>query len=108
MSNKNLSVISYLTIFGWLYAYIKGKNQADSLLKYHLRQFFGLFLLALVFNIGITILIRIVPGVGFLSYLCGIAFLILWIFGLINAINGVEKNIPLVGKLFEDKFAFIG
>lgn len=108
MSNKDLSVISYLTIFGWLYAYIKGKHQADSLLKYHLRQFFGLFLLALVFNILVTILIRIVPGVNFLSYLCGIAFMVLWVFGLINAINGVEKNIPLVGKLFEDKFAFIG
>lgn len=108
MSNKDLSVISYLTIFGWLYAYIKGKDRADSLLKHHLRQFFGLFLLALVFNIVVTILIRVVPGIGFLSYLCGLAFLILWIFGLINAINGVEKSIPLVGKLFEDKFAFIG
>ncbi|SDC48352.1 import component protein [Niabella drilacis] len=108
MSNKELSVVSYLTIFGWLYAYIKGKEQADSLLKYHLRQFFGLFLLALVVNIVITVLIRMVPGVGPLSYLSGIVFLVLWVFGLLNAVNGVEKSIPLVGKLFEGKFAFIG
>ncbi|MCF3108826.1 hypothetical protein LL912_08560 [Niabella sp. CC-SYL272] len=108
MSNKDLSVISYLTIFGWLYAYIKGKEQPDRLLKYHLRQFLGLFLLSLVVNIAVGILTRLIPGISVLSYLSGIAFLILWIFGLLNAINGVEKNIPLVGKFFENKFAFIG
>ncbi|WP_300596234.1 hypothetical protein [Niabella sp.] len=108
MRNKDLSVIAYLTIFGWLYAYIKGKDQADSLLKYHLRQFFGLFLLSLIINIAITILVRAIPGIGFISYLSGIAFLALWIFGLLNAINGVQKSIPLVGKFFEDKFSFIG
>ena len=107
MSNKTLSVIAYLTLFGWLYAYVKGKDQADELLKFHLRQFLGLFLAALVLNTGVAILIRLVPGLGFLSYLCGTAFLVLWIFGLLNAINGAKKSIPLIGKLFENRFAFI-
>lgn len=108
MSNKTLSVISYLTIFGWLYAYVKGKEQADNLLNHHLRQYLGLFFLALVFNIVVTIVVRTLPGTGFLFYLCGILLMTLWGFGLLNAVNGAEKSIPLVGKFFENKFAFIG
>jgi uncharacterized membrane protein len=33
--------------------------------------------------------------------------LILWIFGIINAINEQKKPIPLVGKVFENKFGFL-
>ena len=87
--------------------YITTNNEKrDSLVKYHLKQSLGLMVVTVVFNIALTILSRMVTSLSFLGYF-GYAFLILWIFGLINAINAAEKPIPVIGKMFEDKFGFI-
>lgn len=107
MDNKTLSIISYITIIGWLVAYFSGKDKADALLKYHLRQSLGLAIVSIVFNIAFTIIASIVPGLSFLGLL-GYAFIILWIMGIINAANGALKPVPLIGKMFEDKSSFVG
>jgi uncharacterized membrane protein len=107
MNNKTLSIVSYITLIGWLVAYFSGKDTADSLLKYHLRQSLGLLLTGFVFNIFMIVLLTIIPSLSILSY-AGYGFLALIIFGIINAANEVQRPLPLIGKLFEEKFGFIG
>lgn len=107
MSNKTLSIVSYITLIGWLIAYFSGKENADSLLKYHLRQSFGLMFIGIIFNVAIGVLVSIMPFLSVLGYV-GILFLGLLIIGIINASNEVQKPLPLIGKLFENKFGFIG
>ena len=107
MNNKILSIISYITIIGWLIAYFSEKENADSFLKYHLKQSFGLFIVSLIFNIVLNIIVSIVPALYFIS-LIGLVFLALIIIGIINASNLEQKPLPLIGKMFENKFSFIG
>lgn len=107
MNNKTLSIVSYITLIGWLISYFSGKENANSLLKYHLKQSFGLLITSTIFNIAISILITIMPFLSLLSYV-GLVFLGLLIIGIINASNEAEKPLPLIGKLFENKFGFIG
>lgn len=107
MNNKNLSIISYITLIGWFIAYFSGKDKADSLLKYHLRQSLGLMIISIIFNIIMRIIATAVPALSFLG-IVGLLILVFWILGIINAANGAEKPIPVFGKMFEDKFAFIG
>ncbi|MBO9673142.1 MAG: DUF4870 domain-containing protein [Sphingobacteriaceae bacterium] len=107
MDNKTLSIISYITLIGWLVAYFTGKDKADALLKYHLRQSLGIAIVSIIFNILFTIIASIVPSLSFLGFV-GYAFVILWIIGIINAANGALKPIPLIGKWFEDKSSFVG
>lgn len=107
MNNKTLSIISYITPFGWIIAYLLGKDNADSLLKYHLRQSLGLMIISILFNIVMRILVSISPALGFLG-IVGLLIIIFWILGIINAANNAEKPVPVFGKMFEDKFAFIG
>ncbi|GGG97934.1 MULTISPECIES: DUF4870 domain-containing protein [Pedobacter] len=107
MDNKTLSIVSYITLIGWLVAYFTGKDRADALLKYHLRQSLGLAIVSIIFNIAFTIIASIVPGLSFLGFV-GYAFIILWIIGIINAANGALKPIPLIGKWFEDKSSVVG
>jgi hypothetical protein len=38
MDNKTLSIVSYITVFGWLISFVLGKDKPNSLLKYHLKQ----------------------------------------------------------------------
>lgn len=109
MSNKTLSILSYVTIIGWIIAYVKNKdlNPKSDLVSYHLRQGLGLFILSFICNIALTIVVSIIPSLYFLGFV-GYAFLALLIFGIINAANEQKKPIPLIGGLFEHKFSFIG
>ena len=108
MNNKTLSIVSYITLIGWLIAYFSGKESADSLLKYHLRQSFGIMVTSIVVNVALSILTSIVPALSILGIIVGVAFLALLIIGIINASNEAQKPLPIIGKIFEDKFAFIG
>ncbi|WP_289659926.1 DUF4870 domain-containing protein [Flavobacterium panacagri] len=108
MNNKTLSILSYITIIGWIVAFVKSKDLTpkSDLVNYHLKQGFGIFLVSLAINIALSIVVSIVPALYFLSYV-GYVILILWIFGIINAANEQKKPIPVIGKIFEDKFGFI-
>lgn len=107
MNNKTLSIVSYITYLGWLFAFFSGKSTADSLLKYHLRQSFGLLFTSVVFAIAMAVLLTVLPFLDFLSYV-GFFIPVLMVLGIINASNGVEKPLPVIGKFFEGKFRFIG
>ncbi|MDQ1858530.1 MULTISPECIES: DUF4870 domain-containing protein [unclassified Chryseobacterium] len=106
MDNKTLSIVSYITLFGWLISFFIGKEKSNKLLKYHLKQSLGLIIFSIVLSIilnGIMMLTKI----GILG-IFGFIPLVLMIIGIINAANDVEKPLPLIGKMFEDKFSFIG
>jgi uncharacterized membrane protein len=106
MDNKTLSIISYITFIGWLVSYFSGKDTADDNLKYHLRQSLGL----VIFTILLSVVLNIVIMVTHLSVLSIVGFLplVLMILGIINAANEVKKPLPVIGKMFEDKFSFVG
>ncbi len=108
MDNKTFSIISYITIIGWLVAYFGGKDNADDLLKYHLRQSLGLVIVSFLFGVATNIVAMLVPVVGMILSVASIIFLVLLVIGIINAANEVKKPLPIIGKMFEDKFSFIG
>jgi len=107
MNNKTLSIVAYITIIGWLIAYFSGKDKADALLKYHLKQSLGLAIVSIIFNVVLMVVASIVPSLAFLG-LIGYVIMIFWILGIINAANGALKPVPVFGKAFENQFAFIG
>lgn len=106
MDNKTLSIVSYITPIGWLIAYFSGKDNANSLLKYHLKQSLALFLFGVIFNIVFRIIFMLMPSLFFLVYI-GYVFWALIIIGIINASNEAEKPLPIIGSWAEKQFAFI-
>lgn len=107
MDNKTLAIVSYITLIGWLVSYFNGKEKANSLLKYHLRQSLGLLIVSIIINVLLNIVVVILPSLSVLMYV-SVLFFVLLIIGIINAANEVEKPLPIIGKMFEGKFAFIG
>lgn len=111
MTNKTLSIISYITIIGWLIAYFSYKDKSaaekSSLVKYHLKQSLGVAIIGFLFTLVISIVAMVVPTLASILSLAHFGILILWILGIINTNNEVEKPVPVVGLMFEDKFEFI-
>ncbi len=109
MDKKTLSIVSYITIIGWVIAYMShnGSPEKSSLGRYHLKQSLGLGILGIVVGIVITIIGSIVPSLYTILSLANLAIVVLWVIGIMNANNEVEKPLPIIGSMFEDKFDFI-
>jgi uncharacterized membrane protein len=109
MDKKTLSIVSYITIIGWVIAYVSHNNGTEkaSLSRYHLKQSLGVGILGIIIGIVINVIAFIVPSLATILSLASLAILVLWVFGIINAVNEQEKPVPVVGSMFENKFSFI-
>lgn len=109
MSNRTLAIVAYLTIIGWLIAYFSHKDQSEksTLVRYHLKQSLGLFIVSVILSVTISIIIAAVPALAIAATVIWILELVLLVIGIINAANEAMKPIPVVGRFFEEKFSFL-
>lgn len=107
MDGKTIAIISYLSLVGWIIAFVLYRNDKNSLGAFHLRQSLFLMLAALVIIIAQWILVFI-PVLGWiLSVLLTfvlLALFVLWVIGLVGAINGTEKSVPVLGAKAQQVF----
>ena len=110
MDAKTIAWVSYLTFIGWIIAFVSHNNTVvkSPLATIHLRQSFGI----VIFSGLIIWVIGTFFAVGFLWFNSFIWFLrvflfILWLAGIISAVQGEAKPIPYIGPLFQQWFSFI-
>lgn len=94
MNKRTTSIISYITPLGWLIAFIVGDREGA---KFYLNQ----SLIIVVADIISGILAGIFHRGLFatVSALFGFIVFVLWVIGLIHAINQDGRRIPLVGDI---------
>lgn len=98
--NTTMAVIAYILFFVPL---LTGDAKKDSFVKYHVKQGLVLFLLALLINIvGWAIPFYFWYTI---SQILGLCVLVLLILGIVNAVNGKEAPLPVIGK-FAGVFKF--
>jgi uncharacterized membrane protein len=91
---KTVAMLSYFTIVGWIIALILHNSDRSELGAFHLRQ-----------GIGLILCFIIISFIPFLRLFLYIGVLILWVLGLITAVNGEQKPIPIFGEFFQRTFA---
>ena len=96
--DKTIAIVAYLTIIGLVVALVLNNEKRDLFAKYHIRQSLGLVLTSLALS-----LINVIPILGWIVSMVG-AFVLLymWVMGLLNAINGREKPVPILGEKYEE------
>jgi len=94
LPHKHNTLMAVLAYIGPLVivSYLTAKD--DSFVKFHIKQ--GLVLL--IIEIALWILSSLVYGLWYVIQILHLAILILAIVGIVNAVKGVEKQLPLVGK----------
>ena len=100
---KTIAIISYITIIGLVIAFIMNQNKKNYFASFHIRQATGIAALELV----ISVLSRYL-NLGMIGNILGLAALALSIIGIIGAVQGQEKKIPLLGDHFQEWFKSIG
>lgn len=102
---KTAGMLSYFFVLGWSMAFFTfHKNDKTSLSSYHLRQTLLLYISYVVIRYGLSLFFGAVglsTGIFSLYYFIvpvNLGFVVLWVIGLIGAINGQEKPIPIFGQ----------
>ena len=78
MNAKTTAIVAYIGWIGWLIAFLAGQKE-DEFAKHHLNQ-------TLILNI-----MALIPIVDILAF-------VFWIMGLINAVQGEAKPLPIIGE----------
>ena len=88
---RGLCMLSYLGIFA-LYALVINKEDAD--IRFHVNQAMCLQVFILIAS-----LVNIIPFLGWIAFgVACIMYIVFTIMGILNAKNGVQKELPIVGK----------
>jgi len=105
-NGKTIAIISYITLIGWIIALIMHMGNKTKLGAFHVRQMLGFMICGIIFQIVVVVLSIILAAIGsaLLAKIFGIVvlvvwigFLVLWVLGLISAIKGEEKPMPVIG-----------
>ena len=96
---KTMAIISYITWIGTAIAFIMNNERRNYFASFHIRQALGLAILSLL-NSFVMIKLLDIWTVGLIS----LGIFILRIIGLLGAIQGKEKKIPLLADVFQDWF----
>ncbi|HEX4265375.1 MAG TPA: hypothetical protein VH597_13640 [Verrucomicrobiae bacterium] len=90
--DKTVAILSYLTLLGFIVAIVMNSSKKTQLGAFHLRQMLGLFL---------TGILMIIPLLNILIFIC---LFVLWIMGLLSAIKGEMKPVPILGPMYQKWF----
>jgi len=93
--NTGMAIIAYILFFVPLLT----DSKDDLFVKYHVKQGLVLFIAS-----AAMMAVGIIPIIGWIiAMLSPLFILVLMVIGIINAANGEEKPLPIIGQ-YSDKF----
>jgi uncharacterized membrane protein len=102
--DKTVAILSYITLIGFIVAIVLHSSKKTNLGAFHLRQTLGLLLTGIAVFFC-QIILAFIPILGWLAAVAlWCSLLVLWLLGLIAAINGQMKPMPVVGPLYQKWF----
>jgi uncharacterized membrane protein len=90
--DKTVAILSYITLIGFIAGVVMNSSRKTKLGAFHLRQMLGLYL---------TSFLCIIPILG---WILALGIFVFWIMGLISAVKGEMKPVPLLGGLYQKWF----
>lgn len=99
---KTAAIVAYLTIIGTIIAYFMNNDSKNPFASFHIRQALGIHITYFLLGVLIS---------WFDSWWITGAFWIfigvLWIYGLVAAIQGERNVVPVLGVKFQEWFSTI-
>ena len=97
---KSTAIIAYIPIFGIIIALVKNKEEKCPFTSFHIRQVFGIYCTGFL-----IMMLAFIPKLGMIIHFLGVIFVVLlWVLGLISAVNGEMKKVFILGAFFQKWF----
>lgn len=93
MNKHATDIVAYLSWPGLLIAFLAGDRHAS---RFHLNQSLVIWIVASVAGV----VAKWIPLFGWLvGLVAGVLCALCWFIGIVNAIQGVEKEVPVLGQI---------
>lgn len=93
---KTIAIIAYITIIGLIIAYFMNNDKKNAFANFHIGQSLRIAIL----GVANSVLAMFLPSsIGIVSTIISLGILVLWILGIVNAINLKETPLPLIGTI---------
>lgn len=99
---KTAAIVAYLTIVGTIIAYFMNNDSKNPFASFHIRQALGVHITYFLLGALVSIF-----DSWMISYSFWIFIIILWGYGLLMAIQGEQKEVPILGDQFQKWFSTI-
>ena len=99
---KTAAIVAYITIVGAIIAIFMNAEPKNPFARFHIRQAFGIFITFFALGFMVSYLNSWGASVGFYLFI-----IVLWGYGIVNAVQGNVIPIPFLGKQFQKWFTFI-
>ena len=104
VQDKAIGIIAYITIIGLIIAFILNMEKKDAFGSFHIRQALGIAVSGIAMSF-----IAVVPVIGWILAVVGsLLVLVMWVIGIVNAISGNMKPVPVLGEKFKEWFQGVG
>jgi uncharacterized membrane protein len=101
VEDRTVAILAYITLIGFIVAIFLHQNHKTQLGAFHLRQVLGMVLTG-----AAGAACSVVPILGWIAwFLVAIALFVLWILGLLSAVRGEMRPVPLLGEQYQRWFA---
>ena len=99
--DRTVAILSYVTIIGFIAALVMHSNRKTRVGAFHLRQTLGLVLTGVAGGF-----IGVVPILGWIVwFVVVVGLMVLWFLGLLAALRGEMRPVPLLGEHYQRWFA---
>ncbi len=95
-AGKTMAIISYITWIGLLIAFIANNDKKNEFTAFHIGQSVRVAILGIA-NVALGWFLP--SGLSIISSIISLGVLVLWILGVINAINLKEEPLPIIGTI---------
>ena len=95
-NNKVMAVLSYIGILA-LIPFLAAKESPYA--QFHAKQGLTLFIVEIVYSV-LSVILAFIPVVGLIvSGVLGLCVFVLVILGIVNAVQGQAKELPIIGMI---------
>lgn len=100
-TGRSVAVLAYITLIGWVVAFILHGNRKTSFGAFHLRQALGLFILTIVLAFIVLAMSFVLRFMIFLMIPVQLAVIVFILLQVSQAVNGKRQGLPLIGPLID-------
>ncbi|MGM5487632.1 MAG: DUF4870 domain-containing protein [Nanobdellota archaeon] len=103
--SKLCGILAYILV-GIIWYFVDEKVQKDQFAKFHVKQALMLLIVGIIASFAASIL-AFIPILGWLIiFVVQVALFVIWLMGLIGAIQGEKKKLPIIGEYAEKLLSF--
>jgi uncharacterized membrane protein len=101
-TGKTAAIVAYLTIIGTIIAYFMNNDTKNTFAAFHIRQALGIHITFYLLGAFVSIF-----DSWMITYAFWIFIIVLLGYGLVTAIQGEQKEVPVMGAQFQKWFSTV-